>query len=207
MPDQTLLSLSKLVYWVITIYVWIVIFRVIISWVSPSPYSSLMRFVSSLTDPPLNWFRKRFPLILGGLDFSPFIFVIALAILRIAIVGGLQLRAVNQPLSILWPFMAYQLTSMIQSFIVFLGIIMVIRLIMSLVNPSFENPLVLFIYAVTEPLLSPLRRWFPYGPRGLDVKALVFLIAMVVAYLLLDQLRMVFIPYLPTYGTIVNAPV
>jgi YggT family protein len=96
---------------------------------------------------------------------------------------------------------------MIQSFIVFLGIIMVIRLIMSLVNPSFENPLVLFIYAVTEPLLSPLRRWFPYGPRGLDVKALVFLIAMVVAYLLLDQLRMVFIPYLPTYGTIVNAPV
>jgi YggT family protein len=158
-----------------------------------------MQFLSKITDPPLIWFRKRCPLVLGGLDFSPFLFIIVLALVRVFLVAGLRLKAYHQPLSQLFPLMALQITSMLQSFIFLLGIIMVIRLIMSLVNPSFQNPLVLFIYGVTEPLLSPLRRWFPYGPKGLDIKALVFLIATIVAYLLLDQLKMVFIA--PLFGT------
>jgi YggT family protein len=91
------------------------------------------------------------------------------------------------------PFLALQLISMIQSLIFFLGIIMVIRLILSLVNPSYYNPLVMFVYGVTEPLLAPLRRWFPHGPKGLDIKAMIFIIGLIVIYIFFDQLKILLI--------------
>jgi uncharacterized protein YggT (Ycf19 family) len=147
-----------------------------------------MRFLSKLTDGPLYFARRTFPLRLGGLDFSPLILIILLSLAGYLVSLTMLLKAQDIPLVHIFPIMAVKIIATLQSIIILIGILIVIRLILSLANPSYGNPLALFIYAATEPLLSPLRRWFPYGPGGLDVKALVFLAGLAVLYLLLGQL-------------------
>ena len=57
---------------IIQLYYWLCFFRIILSWFPRLNYSPVMRFLSSLTDPFLNIFRKL-PLQAGSIDFSPMI--------------------------------------------------------------------------------------------------------------------------------------
>jgi YggT family protein len=156
-----------------------------------------MRFLSKCTDPLLNFTRRVIPLHLGGLDFSPIILIIGLNLLGNLLTGGLVLLGRGLPLSYLFPFLAINLLNMIQSIIFLLGVIMAVRVILSLVNPSYYNPLVMFVYGITEPLLAPLRPWFPTGPKGLDIKAIVFIIGLVLLYILIDRLKLtLLVPFL-----------
>jgi YggT family protein len=159
-----------------------------------------MVLLSKIADPALNLGRRAFPLRLGGMDFSPIVLIIVLTLLSNVISQSLQLFAHNEPLSKLGPFLALQLLNLIQSLIFILGIIMVVRLIFSLANPSYYNPLVMFVYGLTEPLLAPLRRWFPQGPKGLDIKAMVFVIGLIILYIVINQLK--FAIMRPMFGAI-----
>jgi YggT family protein len=49
--------------------------------------------------------------------------------------------------------------------------IIVIRALLSWVNPDPWNPIVRFLYQVTEPVLRPIRRRLPYS--GIDFSPLV----------------------------------
>ncbi|MDR1109738.1 MAG: YggT family protein [Deltaproteobacteria bacterium] len=201
MNNGFLATLSVVVNYAVNIYIWVLIVRVLLTWVQPDPNSAPMRVLSRLTDPVLSWARRTFPLRLGGLDFSPIILFIILVLLGSLVSRGLALVAAGRPLADLLPLLAIQLLYMIQQVIFLLGVIMAIRVVMSLVNPSRYNPLVLFVYGITEPLLAPLRKWFQAGPRGLDVRALVFVVGMLLAYLVLDQLAMAMRPsFLPRLG-------
>ncbi len=50
------------------------------------------------------------------------------------------------------------------------------RAILSWVNPDPYNPIVQFLYSVTEPVLSPIRRMIGYG-MGIDFSPLVVILA------------------------------
>lgn len=65
-----------------TIYIFIVIARAIISWVSPDPYNPIVRFLHNATDPVLYRIRRIIPLQLGGIDFSPIILLVGLSVLK-----------------------------------------------------------------------------------------------------------------------------
>jgi YggT family protein len=59
------------------------------------------------------------------------------------------------------------------------NILLLIRALMSWINPDPYNPIVRFIYQITEPILAPFRRFVP--PVGmLDVS---FIVAILVLYL------------------------
>ena len=49
------------------------------------------------------------------------------------------------------------------------------RAILSWVNPDPYNPIVQFLYKVTEPVLYPIRRIMPYGV-GIDFSPLIVII-------------------------------
>jgi len=74
---------------VISLYIWILIINVIISWlVAFNVLNTSNRFVYSLLDvsykltaPPLNYIRKFLPN-LGSIDFSPIILILALMFIR-----------------------------------------------------------------------------------------------------------------------------
>lgn len=173
--------LGNVIYIAATVYVWLIIARVLLTWINPNPYSPVMRFLSKLADPVLNRTRKMLPFTFGGIDFSPILAIIGIGLLGFVLGKGLVLIGSGAPVTVLAPLLAMAAVSFIDSIAWLLIIAMAARLIMSLVNPAPYNPLVLIVYGLTEPLLAPLRGLFPRGPGGLDVRALVFLLAVILA--------------------------
>ena len=64
------------------LYMWVIIARAVLSWVSPDPYNPIVRFIHNVTEPVLYQIRIRIPINLGGIDFSPIIVIIAVYFLR-----------------------------------------------------------------------------------------------------------------------------
>jgi YggT family protein len=52
-------------------YLVLVVIAALISFVSPNPYNPIVRILAALTEPVFSWFRRRLPLIVGGLDLTP----------------------------------------------------------------------------------------------------------------------------------------
>jgi YggT family protein len=73
----------------LTIYLWIVIARAVISWVNADPYNSIVRFLCSVTDPVLYRVRRMLPVSVGGIDFSPIIVFVAIIFLQRFLVQSL----------------------------------------------------------------------------------------------------------------------
>lgn len=51
--------------------------------------------------------------------------------------------------------------------------IIIIRAIVSWVNPDPYNPIIQFLYQVTEPVLSPIRRIIPTYTTGIDFSPII----------------------------------
>jgi YggT family protein len=67
--------------------------------------------------------------------------------------------------------------------------VIIIRALLSWVNPDPYNPLVRFLYRATEPVLRPVRRWLPLGNIGIDLSPLVVIAAiMFLQYFLVPSL-------------------
>ncbi|MBU2054016.1 MAG: YggT family protein [Proteobacteria bacterium] len=57
--------------------------------------------------------------------------------------------------------------------------IIIIRAILSWVNPDPYNPIVRLLYQVTEPVMAVVRRWIPLRGMGIDLSPLIILLAIV----------------------------
>jgi YggT family protein len=66
----------------LTIYLWLIIARALLSWVNPDPYNPIVRFLYNVTEPVLGWVRRRIPLIFGGLDLTPLLVLLAIIFLQ-----------------------------------------------------------------------------------------------------------------------------
>jgi YggT family protein len=75
------IALANLLNLVIAAYIWIIIARAIISWVSPDPYNPIVRFLYRVTEPVLRPVRERLPIAMG-IDFSPMIVIFVLYFLK-----------------------------------------------------------------------------------------------------------------------------
>lgn len=77
------LSLLGIISSLFTIYIWIIIIRALISWVSPDPYNPVVQILYKLTEPVLRPLRRLVPPHkLGGLDLSPLIAILLLVLIR-----------------------------------------------------------------------------------------------------------------------------
>jgi YggT family protein len=74
--------LLDLVSLAIVIYIYIIIARAIVSWVSPDPYNPIVRFLYRATEPVLRPVRERLPISQMGIDFSPMIVILGLYVLK-----------------------------------------------------------------------------------------------------------------------------
>ncbi len=73
----------------LTLYMWVVIIRVLLSWVNPDPYNPIVQFLHSVTDPVLYKIREKLPMTGIGLDFSPIILILAIQFLKIFLIQSL----------------------------------------------------------------------------------------------------------------------
>ncbi|MCK4837613.1 MAG: YggT family protein [Desulfobulbaceae bacterium] len=83
-------AMATLIDLILGAYIWIIIGRAIVSWVSADPYNPIVRFVYEATEPLLARIRKVVPTLGGGIDFSPMILIVAIMFLRSFIVPTLQ---------------------------------------------------------------------------------------------------------------------
>ena len=80
--NSFLVALARLVDLVILAYIWIIVARAILSWVSPDPSNPLVRFLHRATEPVLRPVRERLPTHQLGLDLSPMIVILVLYFLK-----------------------------------------------------------------------------------------------------------------------------
>nr|HID59506.1 YggT family protein [Desulfobacterales bacterium] len=76
---------------VLTIFMWLVIARAILSWVNPDPYNPIVRFIYSITEPVLFNVRRFIPFSFGGIDISPIIVLLAIVFLQTFLVNTLRM--------------------------------------------------------------------------------------------------------------------
>jgi YggT family protein len=84
-----LTAIAKVLDIVLSIFMWIVIARAVLSWVSPDPYNPIVRFIHKVTEPVLYQIRRRIPVNFGGIDFSPIIVFLAIIFLQRFVVHSL----------------------------------------------------------------------------------------------------------------------
>ncbi len=93
MAGAFLVTLAEIVDFVLTLFIYVIVIRVVLSWIiRPNPYAApnpVVQFLNAVTDPLLRPLRRILPR-LGPLDLSPMV-----AILILVFIKTFMLRAVH----------------------------------------------------------------------------------------------------------------
>jgi YggT family protein len=86
---------------VLTIYWWIVLIAVLISWVNPSPYNPVVQFLQRMTQPVFAWVRRNVPgmmrlMFQTGFDLSPIVVFLGIWFVQQVVIRELLLHYVDQ---------------------------------------------------------------------------------------------------------------
>jgi YggT family protein len=84
-----LAALAQVLDYLLWAYMWILIGRVIISWVNADPANPIVRFLYAATDPVLDRVRRVLPAQAGGFDLSPIIVWLVIIFLQRFLVRSL----------------------------------------------------------------------------------------------------------------------
>ena len=82
-------AIATILDMVLSIYMWIIIARAIVSWVSPFSRSPIVYALIRLTDPVLQRLRRILRLRGMGIDFSPMIAILAILFFKYFVVASL----------------------------------------------------------------------------------------------------------------------
>lgn len=88
-------AIAQLVDFILTVYMWIIIGRAVISWVNADPYNPIVRFLYEATEPVLSRIRSLIPMSMGGIDFSPMILILGIMFLQNFLVQTLKQLSMN----------------------------------------------------------------------------------------------------------------
>jgi YggT family protein len=84
-----LVAVASILNMLLSVYMWIIVIRALISWVNPDPYNPIVQFLRAATDPLLYRVRRALPLNFGGIDFSPIIVIAGIMFLQTFLVQSL----------------------------------------------------------------------------------------------------------------------
>ena len=73
----------------------VVFVNALLSWVRPDPHNPIVMFLDRVSDLVCGPIRRLFPTSLGGIDFAPFIAMLALLFLKMFVVDSLRGIAVR----------------------------------------------------------------------------------------------------------------
>ena len=88
-------AVARIIDMGLTLYMWLIIIRAIISWVNPDPYNPIIRFLYTVTEPVLYQVRRLIPMKGLGIDFSPIIVILVIMFLQSFLVRTMLQIAVN----------------------------------------------------------------------------------------------------------------
>lgn len=85
-------ALAMVIDTILSLYFFVIIGSVIVSWVSADPYNPIVRFLRMATEPVLHRIRRVLPGFLAGgagLDFSPLVALLLVQVTRTVVVDSL----------------------------------------------------------------------------------------------------------------------
>ena len=82
-------ALARIIDLILTLYMWIIIFRAVISWVNPNPYNKIVIFLYRFTEPVLRPVRRILPFRNMGIDFSPLLVILVIIFLQYFLVESI----------------------------------------------------------------------------------------------------------------------
>ena len=71
----------------------VVFVNALLSWVRPDPGNPIVQFLDRVSDAVCNPIRRLFPTAFSGIDFAPFIAMLALVFIKMWVVGSLHQAA------------------------------------------------------------------------------------------------------------------
>lgn len=93
--NNFMMAVAQLVEFLLVAYMWIVIGRAVISWVSADPSNPIVRFLYEVTEPLLSRIRRLLPISMGNIDFSPMILILVIMFLQNFLVPTLKRLAMG----------------------------------------------------------------------------------------------------------------
>lgn len=177
------LFLFSLCFTLITFVLWA---RIALRYLRISALHPISQVVFSLTNPVINpierlapKLEKRFP----RYDWATFLILIAVELIKFILIGVLFL-GVLMPVPYL---LAYTLADLIIQPCNLLFYAILIRVIMSWVNPGWQHPFAEFLYVLTEPLLR-LGRMIVPDISGFDFSPLLMMVILKIITLFISGL-------------------
>ena len=82
-------ALAMILSYLLTVINWMIIIRVLLSWVNPDPYNGVVRFLYGITEPMLAPFRRILPAYSIGIDFSPIFALLTVWFIKLFLVRTL----------------------------------------------------------------------------------------------------------------------
>ena len=159
--------LATLTHWALTIYEWIIIIAILVTWVNPDPRNPIVQFLNNMTLPLWNYLAARLPASLGL--FSAYVSLLLVWFLKVFLPGTLitlggffadSIAMEAVPMRVLGYFLLGAGIVM-QNFLFFLMLLLLIWFFLTLISPSVSNPLVRTIYILVDPIITPIQRRLP----------------------------------------------
>ena len=165
---MTLFSyLATLSYWALTIYEWIIIITILLTWVNPDPSNPIIQFLNSMTAP---LWRRIGAFLPGVLRFySAYVSLLLVWFLKIFVPGTFTtlghfsngaIGALEMPQRIMGYFLLGA-GIVTQNFVFFMILLLVLWFVLTMVSPSVGNPIVRTVYMLVDPLITPIQRRLP----------------------------------------------
>ena len=76
-----IIAIAQIISAILTILIWIIVIRALISWVNPDPYNQIVQFLYRVTEPILMPIRRILPA-MGGFDLSPIVALVGIMFIR-----------------------------------------------------------------------------------------------------------------------------
>ncbi len=176
-PGYLTHPLAFLVDTLFSLYIMAVMLRFLLQWARADFYNPLSQFLVRITQPLLHPLRRVVPG-WGGIDFSAVLLMIILQMISLALL--MMIAGVTPRLEYLILRTPAELIGLLLN--VYL-VAIIVRAILSWVNPHDYNPAMTILLSLTEPVIRPFRAILP-PLGGVDLSPLAAIIAIQVAKML-----------------------
>jgi len=158
---------AKIVEWALTLYLWMMVIAILLTWVTPDPRNPIVSFLNRMTGPLWAWVQRILParfrvfsayaavlLILFLIEFLPG----SIRTLGAFFAGQLPPEGVPVPIA---GFFLRGVAVVLYNVLFFLVLALVVWFVLTLVNPSVNNPIVRTVYFLVDPIITPLQKRLP----------------------------------------------
>ena len=177
-PGYLSSPLAFLVDTLFSLYIMAVMLRFLLQWSRADFYNPLSQFLVRVTQPLLQPLRRIIPG-WGGIDFPAIVLMVFLQAIALALL--MMIAGVTPRIDYLLLRTPAELISLLLN--VYL-IAIVVRAILSWINPSDYNPATTVLLGLTEPVIRPFRAIIP-PIGGVDLSPLAAIIAIQVLKMLI----------------------